>query len=127
MEKEDKIRGRSLLDLARYIEPEALLWAAALLALFFVDPYSEQHFSFCIFHNMGIESCPGCGLGRSIALLYRGELVVSLSAHPLGIVTLGVILSRIAGLMRRSYNHLKNKPGGRHGRFASVAARNSGR
>ena len=120
------MRERSFFTVVKYIEPEALLWTVGLLLLLFVDPYGEQHFDFCLFKNLGFEYCPGCGLGRSIALLYRGELTASLSAHPLGMAVFGVILSRIIKLARRTYNHLKDRPGGRNGRFISTVARDSG-
>jgi len=127
MLREDNRGKNYLIRLVRVIEPEAILWLAALSLLLFVDPYGEQHFSFCIFKNLGFESCPGCGLGRSIALIYRGELAASFGAHPLGIITFGFICARIIRLFRRTYHNFRIYSGGQYGRYISTVARDSGR
>jgi hypothetical protein len=125
--KKSRFRENSFLDLIKIIEPELILWVIALAALAFIDPYGEQHYSLCFFRNLGFDFCPGCGLGRSIGLLYRGELDASLNAHPLGAIALGVILARIVRLFKRTYRDLINKSGVRHGRPISITARNTGR
>nr|MBN2278300.1 DUF2752 domain-containing protein [candidate division Zixibacteria bacterium] len=80
---------------------EIFCWLALLAAAAFIDPVAEGHSSFCLFKNLGWAWCPGCGLGRSIAFLYHGELLLSLKTHPLGIITVGVIIYRIIYLLRR--------------------------
>lgn len=82
---------------------EAWMWIGALLYLVFVNPYKTQSFTFCPFHNMGIEHCPGCGLGRSISFIYHGDIIHSFGAHPLGIFALIVIIYRIIDLIRNKY------------------------
>jgi len=111
--------------LIRAVEPEAILWVLALLALVFIDPYGSNHFSFCIFRNLGFESCPGCGLGRAIALIYRGEPAASFEAHPLGIITFAFIVGRIIKLLFRSFYRFKYNSGGRYGRCISADARSA--
>ena len=88
---------------------EAFMWIIALSYLLFINPYAHQHFTLCPFKNLGISFCPGCGLGRSIAFLYHGDISQSFSTHPLGIAALILILHRIASLLYRSYKS-NNKP-----------------
>lgn len=76
---------------------EMLLWSVALFVPIFIDP-NRQHASFCLFHNLGIDFCPGCGLGRSLAFLYRGDITHSFLSHPLGIIVFGILLFRIITL-----------------------------
>jgi hypothetical protein len=72
---------------------EALIWILGLVYLFFVD--TNSHYSFCIFKNLGIDFCPGCGLGRSIHYLMHFEIVKSVNTHPLGIFAFVVLVNRI--------------------------------
>ena len=74
---------------------EAFIWIAALVFLaFFVNP-NEVHFTICPLSNLGFDHCPGCGLGNSIALIFRGDFSQSFSTHILGIPALLIILHRI--------------------------------
>jgi len=77
----------------RYFELTA--WTSALVLLALMDPATDSHYSFCMFKFIGISYCPGCGLGHSISFLFHGNLRESLSAHPLGIFAVLVILFRI--------------------------------
>lgn len=73
------------------INIEMILWPLALIFLATLDPHVE-HWSLCPIKNLGVEFCPGCGLGRSITLLFQGEFRESFHAHPLGgfaIIALG--------------------------------------
>ena len=88
----------------RIINIEALIWISALVYLYFIN--ANSHFSFCIFKNLGIDFCPGCGLGRSIHYLMHFEVAKSISVHPLGIFALPVLLHRIFVLI---YNGFSNK------------------
>ncbi|MEO8820465.1 MAG: DUF2752 domain-containing protein [Ginsengibacter sp.] len=77
----------------KYFELSA--WIAGLLLLAFMTPTTDTHYSFCIFKLMGINFCPGCGLGHSICYLFHGDFRASFNAHPLGLFALIVILARI--------------------------------
>jgi len=77
----------------KYFELSA--WITALVALALMNPELNTHYSLCFFKFIGIKFCPGCGLGHSISFLLHGDLASSLSAHPLGIFALPVILFRI--------------------------------
>ncbi|MFS8082478.1 MAG: DUF2752 domain-containing protein, partial [Ginsengibacter sp.] len=73
---------------------------SAIILLFLFDPSQQSHYSFCLFKNLGIKFCPGCGLGHSISWLLHGDLNASLKSHPLGIIALPVILYRIFKLAK---------------------------
>jgi len=90
---------------SKYFEITA--WISALTLLAFMNPSTDAHYSFCIFKFMGISYCPGCGLGHSISYLFHGNLKASLDAHPLGIVAVPVIITRIYKLScLHIFNHL---------------------
>ncbi|WP_325636490.1 DUF2752 domain-containing protein [Parapedobacter sp.] len=82
---------------------EWVCWVSALFLLYFSNPHTH-HFSLCPLDNVGIAWCPGCGLGRSIALLMHGELQESIRMHRLGIPAFLVIVHRIYNLSRRTYS-----------------------
>jgi hypothetical protein len=86
---------------------EAIMWSIALLYLMFINPYELNHFSFCLFSLVGIDFCPGCGIGRSISMIYHGDILGSLKMHPLGIFALGVIFYRIITLLQKNILNLK--------------------
>ena len=78
---------------------EALVWISALIALSIYYP-SGEHVSLCPLYQLGIEFCPGCGLGRSISYALHGEIMTSLSTHPLGIFAVIVLSLRIIRLSK---------------------------
>ena len=80
---------------------EAVVWLAGLSFLALTDPDSIG--SICPLHQLGFDFCPGCGLGESIQWLFRGELRLSLQAHPLGLFALAVLSVRIFSLIKTSY------------------------
>jgi hypothetical protein len=77
----------------RYAEP--LIWISGLLALYLL-PFGADTGTICLFHWLGFNTCPGCGLGRSIHHALHGELQQSLSTHYLGIPVLLALLWRSA-------------------------------
>src|SRR5215218_3499985 len=88
---------------------ESIAWLLALLAPVFIDP-TVHHYSFCFFKNIGLSWCSGCGLGQSIALLYRGQFVESFNAHPLGVVAVIILLHRIYTLLLTSSKQTLHEP-----------------
>lgn len=85
---------------------EAILWFLGLIYLATINPYSSDHLTLCGFKLIGIDNCPGCGLGRSISLIFRGDIHSSFDMHPLGLFALILILSRIINLI---YHFLKQQ------------------
>ena len=82
------------------VPPEAVVWLAGLVLLFFMDTDSS-HISLCPLRNAGFDFCPGCGLGRSVSLLFHGEVSASLQAHPLGIFAVVILSFRIGNLTKQ--------------------------
>lgn len=91
------------------VQWEALMWASALIYLVFIDPYQAQHFTLCPYKNLGIDFCPGCGLGKSISMFYHFDFIHSLQTHPLGIIAFFLISYRIISLIKRKYFNNKNR------------------
>lgn len=91
------------------VEWEAMMWLAALIYLLFIDPYETQHFTFCPYKNLGIEFCPGCGIGKSISLLYHLDIVNSFQTHPLGIIAFIIITFRFIHLIKLKYFNTKKE------------------
>jgi len=79
---------------------EGFIWIAAIIYLaLFVNPY-ENHFTICPLAIVGFEHCPGCGLGNSIALIFRCDFSQSFAAHFLGIPALIIMLHRIYSIIK---------------------------
>jgi hypothetical protein len=100
---------KKIISILNMIEWEAVLWLSGLIFLMFVNPYQQQQLSLCPFHNLGISFCPGCGLGRSISFLYHGDLLHSIKAHPLGIIAVILITTRIIKLTRKMYLNIQKQ------------------
>ncbi|MBT1702981.1 DUF2752 domain-containing protein [Chryseosolibacter indicus] len=83
---------------------EGFCWVLALVALAFYDCSSGTHFTICPLAFAGIDWCPGCGLGRSISLLFHGEIKESITMHPLGMFAVIILIFRIFILTK---NHFK--------------------
>ena len=90
---------------------EIFLWSFALLFLVFINPDTPQPFSFCLFHNLGIEFCPGCGLGRSISYFLHGNVVQSFNTHIVGIPAVCILIHRIIFLFVQHYRTKRNNLG----------------
>jgi hypothetical protein len=69
-----------------------------------MNPAGDTHYSLCFFKWAGISFCPGCGLGHSISWLFRGEIMASFKAHPLGIFAIAVLLHRIYILIKNRFS-----------------------
>jgi hypothetical protein len=87
-----------------HIPWELIFWCTALISLWFLELYNSQ-FSLCPLNQLGFAWCPGCGLGRSINLFMKGDLIASWQMHPLGGFALAVILYRIFEIIK----HLQTK------------------
>jgi hypothetical protein len=96
-----------LKNYSRLIGFEAFVWICGLAYLaFFADP-SQCHFTLCPLANLGIDFCPGCGLGHSITQIFRGDFTGSFHTHPLGFFALIVITYRIISLIKSNINQIK--------------------
>lgn len=84
------------------LSPEAFVWTAGLIALAATDPAAEGLVQGCLFRWLGVEACPGCGLGHAVAHLFRGAFIASFEAHPLGGFAVLVLVARIITLVREA-------------------------
>jgi len=82
---------------------EAIIWTAGLLYLIFLHTPGEKEFTICPFYNLGIDFCPGCGLGDSISYLINGEFISSFQTHPLGIFALLIITFRVITIIKNNW------------------------
>jgi hypothetical protein len=87
-----------------FLHFEWVALASALIAAATIVPEAQEP-TFCLFNRMGVEFCPGCGLGRSMALAYRGQLMASLQMHPAGLLAIFILLYRIVSIHIRNYNY----------------------
>lgn len=94
------LRTTAITNVFHRLDLEAWIWIVGLLYLAFIEPAHDSHFSFCLFRNLGLSFCPGCGIGRSISFLLHGQIRESLQAHVLGIVALPILLHRIFVLLK---------------------------
>lgn len=88
---------------------EALVWTGGLITLAMLSPSSGQHFTICVIGLFGFDFCPGCGLGRSLSLLFHGLVQQSMQTHPLGIFAVAILSVRIVRLFRLYYIDLYGK------------------
>ena len=82
---------------------EALIWILGFTYLAFFNSPDTTHFTICPFANLGIEFCPGCGLGNSISYLFKGDFIASFHSHPLGIFALFIIIIRIITIIKNNW------------------------
>jgi len=104
-------KGLSRLRLLFSDHFEWMAWVMALVLLGSSDPTIE-HYSLCGFKFLGLDKCPGCGLGHAIAYLFRGQILYSFQCHLLGIPVVFVLLTRIYQLLnnlfaRKNFSHFK--------------------
>ena len=76
---------------------ELVFWVSALILLFFMNPQDNEH-SLCLFHWLGFDWCPGCGIGHAIHAALHFQFINSFQQHPMGIVALIIIINRIKHL-----------------------------
>ncbi len=95
----DKIRPL-IISFYRIINPEVIIWTTALIYLAFLNEFNVTHFTICPLSILGLESCPGCGLGKSITLFFNGDISGSFNTHLLGMPAVIIIIYRIISLVR---------------------------
>jgi hypothetical protein len=92
--------------LIMYLPLELIAWISAILFLAFTASGSA-HSSLCPLDNLGLEWCPGCGLGRSIRSLLHGEFSLSLEHHWFGIPAFIILFYRVVQLFKIFLLNLK--------------------
>lgn len=76
---------------------ELLTWVGGLIFLIVINP-EKAHFSFCLFHHMGIDFCTGCGIGTGISFLLHGKIQEGINTHWLSMPALIFLVIRILQL-----------------------------
>ncbi len=74
-----------------------MFWILAVVMLFFMDAGEKN--SLCFFHWLGINHCPGCGIGHSIHSALHFQFLTSFKEHPFGIIALIILFTRIKQLL----------------------------
>lgn len=89
-----------------FLHFEWVALAAGLILMALLDP-AEPAASFCPIDRIGLQFCPGEGLGKSIAFAFRGDLTASVASHPAGIAAIFIMTGRITSILHRNYkiNH----------------------
>jgi hypothetical protein len=95
------------IDFIRKFNIEAIVWLSAFIYLLLINPYSTNHFSFCIYRFLGFDFCPGCGLGLSISYLLHLDFINSWHSHYFGIPAFIIITHRIFVLFKLNIKELK--------------------
>lgn len=85
---------------------EWIVFSTGLILLGIMNPESAGT-SFCLFDLVGIDFCPGEGLGHSIAYTFRGDLSSAMNAHFAGPLAVLILSSRIIYLLKRLYYQSK--------------------
>lgn len=85
---------------------EWIAFSAGLILLGFMSP-ENIGISFCFFEFIGIEFCPGEGLGHSISYTFRGEFSSALEAHLAGPAAVIILSFRIIYVWHNLYNQSK--------------------
>jgi hypothetical protein len=103
----NQIRLKNILDflLKNF---EGFFWLSALMLLALMSPALEAP-SLCAFHWLGVESCPGCGLGHSISAAFHGQFAASIDYHPLGIFAILILSIRIFSVFNAYFKYQKQK------------------
>jgi len=83
-----------------YRNNELFIWAAALIFLYGLQTDGREHFTLCIFSWLGIDYCPGCGIGRSIHAALHFDWQTSWHYHWFGIPALGILFLRMGKLLK---------------------------
>src|SRR5687768_16635591 len=82
---------------------EAIIWCVGLTLLACTAIGESSHYTICPFTLMGFENCTGCGLGRSISLLFHGEIRQSFEMHPLGLFAVIILTFRIFEILKQYF------------------------
>lgn len=93
-----------LIKKAFFLHFEWIALLGMLLLATTLDPTSSAP-SYCILKQLGSDFCPGCGLGRSMALASQGSYQASFQMHPLGIVAIPVLMFRVIQLLIRNHHY----------------------
>lgn len=90
-----------------FLHFEWVFLSLGMLMLVFTNPFGFTA-SLCLIDTAGFTYCPGCGLGTSISLFFRGEFLQSFESHPAGIPAVFIITGRIGSIFYRNKQIIKS-------------------
>ncbi|MCK9452977.1 MAG: DUF2752 domain-containing protein [Bacteroidales bacterium] len=102
-----RLRPKELWDFLKK-NLEGFIWLSALLLLALMSPALDTP-SLCVFRWLGIESCPGCGLGHSVSAVFHGQIKASFNYHPLGIFAIFILSIRSILVFKAYFLYQKQK------------------
>ncbi len=102
-----RLRLKELWDFFK-INFEGFAWLAALVLLALMSPALDAP-SLCALRWLGIESCPGCGLGHSISAIFHGQIKASFNYHPLGVFAIFILSIRSVLVFKAYFLYQKQK------------------
>lgn len=106
-----KFKTKAMSWLSR-VPLELIFWTVALILLAAAEPVDHRdvhHFTFCPLANLGLQWCPGCGLGRAITQLFHGNVRESLKLHWFAIPAVLIIGNRTLTLGKQELKRKKIK------------------
>lgn len=74
-----------------------------LLSIFALDIFDESSQTLCIFCRLTSYECYGCGMGRAIVALLRGNIAAALSYNRLVLVVAPLFVCEYFTLLRSHY------------------------
>lgn len=98
------IRHRNYIKKAFFLHFEWVALLGMLMMAVAIDTTTTGP-SYCMLKNLNIDFCPGCGLGRSMALAAQGSFQASFQMHPMGVIAIPTLLYRIINLLFRNYQY----------------------
>ncbi len=95
-----------IIQFLRSLEGQVTI-ATCIFLSFILSPNSLHKFpSICIFYNITLLPCPGCGLTRSFVFFSHGHFQNSFLFHPFGpILYLVFLIFLLEGIVRRRISH----------------------
>lgn len=78
---------------------EWVIFSLGLILLALMSPDNTDA-SLCLFEWLGVEFCPGDGLGHSISYTFRGNIRAALDAHLAGPAAVLIITLRIVSIWK---------------------------
>lgn len=90
----------------RHLPWEAIIWICGLIYLAAGAP--GGNWSICPLDILGLDFCPGCGLGKSVSLIFKGEWEQAWAAHPLGFAALPILSIRSLSLLHKTITNNNN-------------------
>lgn len=87
---------------------EGIVWFIGLIWIMLTG-HDNHAISFCFFKFIGLEFCPGCGLGHAIYQLATGNFLHAWQLQPMSYIALPILIYRIYYDFSLSYQLFKHR------------------